>query len=135
MNVKVFINYINGERFWEHEKQLPPQLQISINFNILDFEVKDKKEALSRFIISIQYNPPIGQITAKGRVIMDGEESEINQIREANEKKQIPIALLQAISGFIMGELIIISKALGMPPPLLLAQQPPQEGFRSSSII
>lgn len=135
MNVKVLINYISGERFWEHEKPFPQQLQISINVNLIDFEPITKEEASSRFIVSVQYIPSIGQVTVKGRLLINGEENELKQIKEANERKQVPFALIQAISNFTIGEIIIISKALGIPPPLPLLLPPAQEKVQGSSLV
>ncbi|MBO3763022.1 MAG: hypothetical protein QXS21_04950 [Thermoproteota archaeon] len=135
MNAKVLLSYISGERFWEHEKPLPQQLQISINVNLVDFEILNKEEASSRFIVSVQYVPSVGQVVAKGKLIITGEENEIKQIREANEKKQVPLALVQVISNFTIGEMIIISKALGIPPPLPLLMPSAQEKPQSSSLV
>jgi hypothetical protein len=135
MNVKVLLSYISGERFWEYEKPFPQQLQISINVNLIDFETLNKEEASSRFIVSIQYIPSVGQVVAKGKLIVNGEENEIKQIKEANEKKQVPLALVQAISNFTIGEIIIISKALGIPPPLPLLIPQAQEKPQSSSLV
>lgn len=135
MNVRILLSYISGERFWEHEKPFPQQLQISINVNLLDFETISKEEVSSRFIVSVQYIPSVGQVVARGKLVVNGEENEIKQIREANEKKQVPLPLIQAISNFTIGEMIIISKALGIPPPLPLLVPQTQEKPQSSSLV
>jgi hypothetical protein len=47
------------------------------------------------------------------------EKAEISRmIDEHKQKKPPPVAIIQAVSSFAMAEAILLSKSLGIPPPL-----------------
>jgi hypothetical protein len=127
MKVNVYITQVSGERFWKVNEPLPSQIQISVNINILGVERKTNELLESPFIFSINFTPPIAYITLKGTGQVLGDKNDIEKILENHkEKKPPPIELIQAISGASMAEAIVISKIIGVPPPLpsLMPPQP-----------
>jgi len=119
MKVNVYITQVSGERFWKINEPLPPQIQISVNINILGVEQKSSELLESPFIFSINFTPPIAHITLKGAGQVLGDKNDIEKILENHkERKPPPIELIQAISGASMAEAIVISKIIGVPPPL-----------------
>lgn len=118
MNVKVFLTSISGERLWDQDLTLPPQLQIMLNVNVLDLKQRSESQAEAPFILVVQYTPSVGQFTAKGKATMEGTKEEIAPLSSGIQKKQIPSFIVQAIASSVMGELVILSKSLGLPPPL-----------------
>lgn len=119
MKVNIYITQVSGERFWKINESLPPQIQISVNINILGFERRTNELIESPFIFSINFTPPIAHITLKGMGQLLGDKNDIEKVLENyKEKKPPPIELLQAISGASMAEAIVVSKIIGVPPPL-----------------
>ena len=57
MNVKVFLTSISGERLWDQDLTLPPQLQIMLNVNVLDLKQRSESQAEAPFILVVQYTP------------------------------------------------------------------------------
>ncbi|MGQ9515185.1 MAG: hypothetical protein ACUVTL_09110 [Thermoproteota archaeon] len=117
MNVKVSLTSISGERLWDHELALPQQLQIMLNVNILDLKQRSESQAEAPFILTVQYTPSVGQFTAKGKATIEGTKEEISPL-SSMQKKQIPSFIIQAIGGSVMGDLVMLSRSLGLPPPL-----------------
>ncbi len=118
LNIKIFLTSISGERFWDVDVPPPPQLQIGVNINVLDMKQKSESSAEVPFILTVQYTPSMGQLTAKGRAGIDGTAEEIAQLKSGVQTNQLPTMVVQAVSSFVMGELVILSKSLGLPPPL-----------------
>lgn len=128
MQVRVAINYIAAERFWEQDKPAPAGVHISTNVNIIGLEKKDDKLA-TPFVVTIGYNPSIAQITIKGQALLMGGQEEIDKIQE-NYKKQTPPPqiLLQAITNTSLVEATVVSRSLNIPPPIPMpTMQAPQK--------
>ena len=119
---------------------MPPQVQIAVNINIVGLEMKNECTADAPFVFTVNYSPSIAQLSVKGRAQVIGEEGEISKmIVEHKQNKPPPVAIIQAVSGITMAEAILLSKSLGIPPPLppmslspeqMQAQQ--QQGQRKS---
>ncbi len=119
MRVNIYITQVSGERFWKINEALPSQIQISVNINILGFEQRTNELIESPFIFSINFTPPIAHITLKGVGQILGDKNGIEKILENHkEKKPPPMELIQAISSASMAEAIVVSKIIGIPPPL-----------------
>jgi hypothetical protein len=118
LNVKVALSSFSAERFWDSEKQLPPNLQIAVNINLAEFSGKGEDSAEVPFILTINYVPSVGQLMSKGRVYLSGDRKAINDMREGLKKNQLPAVVVQAIWTATLGELAVISKSMGLPPPL-----------------
>jgi len=74
----------------------------------------------------VNFTPAIAQISIKGRARIQGEKDEIQRIlQEQKEKKAPPAQIVQAISSTAIAEAILISKTIGIPPPLPPLPSPP----------
>ncbi len=119
INIKVQVTQLSGERFWQPDTPIPTQLQISINVNILGIEKKSGVTLEAPFVFTINFTPSIAQISIKGKTQATGESKEISKILEEHKKqKKPPTMLIQAISNAGMADAILLSKTLGIPPPL-----------------
>ncbi|MEM4187818.1 MAG: hypothetical protein QXN56_01460 [Candidatus Hadarchaeum sp.] len=131
MQVRVSINYISAERFWEQEKPAPAGVHISTNVNIIGLERKEDRLA-APFVVTIVYNPPLAQINIKGQALILAEHAEIEKIYE-DYKKQLPPPqlLLQAITNTSLVEATVVSRSLNIPPPIPMPSlQPPHKEDR-----
>ncbi len=119
MKVNVFVTNMTGERLWDVEKDLPSQIQIGVNINVLGIEEQSDGSLRSPFVFTVNFTPAIALISIKGRAKIQGEKDELQKIlQEQKEKKGPPGQVIQAISGTAIAEAILISKTIGIPPPL-----------------
>jgi hypothetical protein len=119
MKVNVFVTNMTGERLWEVEKDLPAQIQIAVNINVLGIEEQSDGSLRSPFVFTVNFTPAIAQISIKGRARIQGEKDELQKIlQEQKEKKVPPAQILQAIASTAIAEAILISKTINIPPPL-----------------
>jgi len=126
VKVNVFVTNMTGERLWEVEKDLPAQIQIAVNINVLGIEEQSDGSLRSPFVFTVNFTPAIAQISIKGRARIQGEKDEMQKIlQEQKEKKAPPNQILQAISSTAIAEAILISKTIGIPPPLPPLPTPP----------
>ena len=126
MKVNVFVTNMTGERLWEVEKDLPAQIQIAVNINVLGIEEQSDGSLRSPFVFTVNFTPAIAQISIKGRARIQGEKDELQKIlQEHKEKKAPPNQILQAISSTAIAEAILITKTIGIPPPLPPLPTPP----------
>ena len=126
MKVNVFVTNMTGERLWEVEKDLPAQIQIAVNINVLGIEEQSDGSLRSPFVFTVNFTPAIAQISIKGRARIQGEKDEMQKIlQEQKEKKVPPVQILQAISSTAIAEAILISKTIGVPAPLPPLPSPP----------
>ena len=110
---------ISGERYWAPEAQLPLQVQIAVNINIVGVDLKGDSAAEAPFVFTVAYTPSIAQLSIKGKAMIAGDRAEVTQIvEEAKKSKPPPASVIQAVSSMAMADAIIISKSLGIPPPL-----------------
>ena len=117
--VSVFVTSLSGERLWDVERELPPQIQIAVNINMLGIEEQADGSLQAPFVFTVNYIPAIAQISIKGRAKLRGEKDEVQKIlQEHKEQKAPPTQIIQAVSGTAIAEAILISKAMGIPPPL-----------------
>ena len=134
LKVSVFIHQVSAERLWDLEKLIPP-VQVATNLNLVAVE-KTRDELLEvPFVLTINYNPAVAQISIKGKAHITGEKEELNQIHTAyTEKKPPPPVIVQSISNVAFLESILITRTLNIPPPIPLPQIPPglDEGKKPS---
>lgn len=122
----MFVTNISGERLWEVEKDLPSQIQIAVNINVLGIEEQSDGSLRSPFVFTVNFTPAVAQISIKGRARIQGEKAEMQKIiQEQKEKKVPPAQIIQAISSTAIAEAILISKTIGIPPPLPPLPTPP----------
>ncbi|MEM1565654.1 MAG: hypothetical protein QXG11_00830 [Candidatus Bathyarchaeia archaeon] len=124
IRVNVLITQVSGERFWDIRKPIPP-IQINTNLNLVEVERKSDDTLEVPFVLTVNYNPSIAQISLKGRAYIAGTKEEIEKIyEEYKEKKPPPPMLIQSISNVVFVESVIISRTLNVPPPIPLPQIP-----------
>lgn len=119
LRITVQVTNISGERYWAPDAQLPPQVQIAVNINIVGVDQKNESTAEAPFVFTVNYTPSIAQLSVKGKAHILGDRIEITQIVEESKKNRPPPGtVIQAVSGIAMADAIILSKSLGIPPPL-----------------
>ena len=124
--VGVFLTNLSGERLWEVERDLPQQVQIAVNINMLGIEEQKDGSLLAPFVFTVNYTPAIAQISVKGRAKIQGEKEELQRILQDHKgQKPPPAILIQAVSTSAIAEAILISKTMGVPPPLPPLPTPP----------
>jgi len=124
IRVNVAITNISAERFWDIRKPIPP-IQIGTNINIVGMEKKPDDSLEVPFVLAINYNPSIAQISLKGTAYVSGDKDEIEKVlREYEEKKPPPPLVVQSISNVVFIESVLISRTLNIPPPIPLPQIP-----------
>ena len=122
IRVNVAITNISAERFWDIRKPIPP-IQIGTNINIVGMEKKSDGSVEVPFVLVINYNPSIAQISLKGSAYVSGANDEIEKVlRGHKEKKPPPPLIVQSISNIVFIESVLISRILNIPPPIPLPQ-------------
>jgi hypothetical protein len=131
IRVNVIIKNISAERFWDIKKPIPP-IQIGTNINIVGMDKKPDGSLEVPFVLAINYNPSIAQISLKGNAYVSGDESEIEKIlKDHEDKKPPPSLIVQSISNVVFIESVLISRTLNIPPPIPLPQIPQAKGSGS----
>jgi hypothetical protein len=131
IRVNVIIKNISAERFWDIKKPIPP-IQIGTNINIVGMDKKPEGSLEIPFVLAINYNPSIAQISLKGNAYVSGDKSEIEKIlKEHEDKKPPPSLIVQSISNVVFVESVLISRTLNIPPPIPLPQIPQAKGSGS----
>jgi hypothetical protein len=124
IRVNVLITNISAERFWDIKKPIPP-IQINTNINVVGLEKKTSDTLEVPFVLSINYNPSVAQISLKGIAVVQGETDEIEKLQKDFDQKKAPSQIIiQSISNVVFVESTIISKTLNIPPPIPLPQIP-----------
>jgi hypothetical protein len=122
IRVNVAIANISAERFWDIKKPIPP-IQIATNINMVSMEKKTDETVEVPFVLTINYNPSIAQISLKGTAYVNGEKGEIDKmVKEYEAKKPPPQIVVQSISNVVFVESVLISRTLNIPPPIPLPQ-------------
>lgn len=130
LRVAVQVTNLSGERYWAYDTPLPSQVQISVNINIVGVDQKSDSTVEAPFVFTVGYTPSIAQLSVKGKAQVSADRSEVIQMIEEHKKNRPPPQqVIQAVSNIAMAEVIIMSKSLGVPPPLppigLPAEQAP----------
>ena len=124
IRVNVAIKNISAERFWNIKKPIPP-IQIGTNINIVGMDIEPDETVEVPFVLTINYNPSIAQISLKGSAYISGEKNELEKVlKEHKEKRPPPPIVVQSISNVVFIESVIISRTLNIPPPIPLPQIP-----------
>ncbi len=125
----VQVTNMNGERLWGYERPLPVQLQIAVNINIVGFDQKDESTLDAPFVFTVNYAPSVAQMSVRGHAQVQGDVEEIRKlVEEHKQNKPPPGTIIQAVSSIAMAESILMSKSLGVPPPLPQLGAPDQQG-------
>lgn len=115
---------ISAERFWDFRKPVPP-IQIGTNINMVSVDKKADGSLEVPFVLTINYNPAIAQISIKGSAYVAGDKVELDKVIKDYEDKKPPLpVIVQSISNVVLIESVIISRTLNIPPPIPLPQIP-----------
>ena len=115
----MFVTNMLGERLWDVEREMPPQLQIAVNVNILGFEELSDGNLQVPFVFAVNFTPAIAQISIRGRAKIQGEKDELQKIlQQSKEQKPPPAQLIQAVTNAGIVESVLVSRTIGVPPPL-----------------
>ncbi len=124
IRVNVVVTSISGDRFLDIRKPVPP-IQINTNLNLVGMEKQANNTLEVPFILTINYNPSVAQISLKGKAYATGDAGEIDKAyKDFEEKKPPPQVVLQAISNVAFVESVVLSRTLSVPPPIPLPQIP-----------
>ena len=116
------ITNVSAERFWDIRKPIPP-IQINTNLNLAGMERKPEDSLEVPFVLTINYNPPVAQISLKGKAFVAGDKGEMDNVyKDYEEKKPPPPIIVQSISNVAFVESVLISRTLNVPPPIPLPQ-------------
>ena len=119
LRVNVFMTQVSAERLWEVDRPLPAQVQIAVNINILELDRRSDSMIEAPFVFAVGFTPSIAQINLRGRAQILGEKDEVSKLLdEHKQQKPPPIVIVQTISNAAMAESIILSRTIGVPPPL-----------------
>ena len=117
IRVNVAIANISAERFWDIRKPIPP-IQIGTNINIVGMDKKPDESLEVPFVLAINYNPSIAQISLKGTAYVSGDKDEIEKIlKDHEEKKPPPPLIVQSISPHIENFKHSATDTLAANPP------------------
>ena len=126
IRVNVSISSISAERFWDTRKPAP-NIQVSTNINVVSIDKKTEASLEVPFLLTISYNPSIAQLSLKGIAFVDGDKPELDKILKDYEQKKPPApVVLQSISNVVFTESVLVSRILGIPPPIPLPVIPEQ---------
>jgi hypothetical protein len=124
IRVNVSISSISAERFWDTRKAAP-NLQVGTNINVVSIDKKSEDSIEVPFVLTISYNPSVAQVSLKGTAFVLGDKPELEKVLKDYEQKKPPAPIiLQSISNVVFTESILISRILGIPPPIPLPQIP-----------
>lgn len=107
------------------DRQLPPQVQIGVNINMLDIDQRSDGTLDAPFVFTVNYTPSIAQISLKGKAKITGTPEDTKKIVDEHKaQKSPPVQLIQAVSNVAIADAILISRSLNIPPPLPPIPQP-----------
>jgi len=124
IRVNVAITSVSAERFWDFRKSIPP-IQIGTNINMVSVDKKADSTLQVPFVLTINYNPAIAQISIKGSAYVTGDKAEVDKvIKDYEDKKPPPPVIVQSISNVVFIESVLLSRTLNIPPPIPLPKIP-----------
>jgi hypothetical protein len=116
--IGVQVTHLSAERLWDIEHELPPQLQIAINLNLLGFE-ENGSNLQASFVFTVNFMPAVAQMSIRGHATVAGGKEQLAKIVQENkEQKPPPQQIVQSILNITMAEAVILAKTIGVPPPL-----------------
>ncbi len=125
LTISIQFTSISAERLSE---VLPPQVQFQVNLSVPSSQpyTKDDRTIIIPFTFTINSIPPVVQYNIRGKaMVVVRDKKEYSRTKEAIlEKKQMPKPVIQAIFNNVMAEVIVLSRSLGVPPPLPPIQLP-----------
>ena len=124
LRVNVSVTNISADRYWDMRKPIPP-IQINTNLNLVGMEKKPDDSLEVPFVLTMNYNPSVAQLSLKGKAFVAGDKGELEKVyKDYEEKKPPPPIIVQSISNVVFVESVVISRTLNIPPPIPLPQIP-----------
>ncbi len=121
MQVLVRVTRITAERLWEVDEPLPQSYGVSLNLSIKSMKrVNDGAEG--KFILDVSYQPPIGRVVIEGVLLLRGKSQEIEAVVENASKGKHPQEVINAALTVGISEAVIVSRSVGIPPPIPMPQ-------------
>lgn len=116
-NIAIQLTSISAEKL---SQTIPPRMNFNANLTLPASEpVRKNKHFIIPFTFTITSTPPVVQIVLKGNVIVTSDsENELKKLSEDIESKKIPPPIIQAVFVNSIAESILLSRALGSPPPV-----------------
>lgn len=118
--VNVLFESVSGERLEELENFSSSDIQLSSDLKILEIQSKEGC-LIVPFAMNIKYDPPIGRISLEGKAEINGDENELQEIKEKHQNNEDPPEeIVRKIMKQNLVESAILSKTLNIPSPIPL---------------
>lgn len=111
------ISSITAEKLTE---ALPPQIQFQVNLHMPSSQPYRRDEAVViPFALTISTIPPVVHISLKGQTMVVPRSDEGKKLcNQIISEKKVPTQFIQTAFMNVLADVVIISKTLGVPPPL-----------------
>ncbi|ABN70076.1 conserved hypothetical protein [Staphylothermus marinus F1] len=115
--VSVQLSSINAERLSEN---LPPKIQFNVNLALpASNPYRRNNQYLIPFTFTVSSMPPVVQIVLKGNaIVITTNKNELEKLEKDIRNKKIPPPIVQAVFTNMLAESILLTRSLGVPPPL-----------------
>ncbi len=135
-SVQFRLDYIHAERLpIPHSPSQP--VNMMFNLNILNTNVMSQDTTIEvPFVVNISSMPSIISVTLKGALILQFEKkNDAEEIMKNITEGKVPDAISMVIMQYIIFEISLIMRELGMPPMIPLPQiQPQKVGDKSTEM-
>ncbi|WFO76295.1 hypothetical protein J4526_02520 [Desulfurococcaceae archaeon MEX13E-LK6-19] len=131
-NIAIQIHSITAERLSEG---IPPNIQFQINLSIPSSTPFNRgKTLVTPFSFTISSRPPVVQISIKGYAIVSSSDTKaLEKMLTELKNKRVPQFLLQTVFANMIAESIILSRSLGVPPPVPPLPPPQMYGKKNTN--
>ncbi|MEM1532953.1 MAG: hypothetical protein QW369_02080 [Desulfurococcaceae archaeon] len=111
------VSSITAEKLTE---VLPPQIQFQVNLHMPSSQPYRRDEAVViPFALTISTIPPVVHISLKGQTMIVPRSDEGKKLcNQIISEKKVPAQFIQTAFMNVLADVVIISKTLGVPPPL-----------------
>ncbi len=115
--ISIQLSSISAEKL---APSLPPKIEFNVNLALPSAEpVKRGKQYIIPFTFTVSSTPPVVQIILRGNALVIAEkEDDLKKLENDIRNKKMPGSIVQAIFTNAIAESILISRSLGIPPPL-----------------
>ena len=124
---------MSGERLWDIDREIPTEIQINMNVNMLSFEEASDGFRVP-FVFTVNFTPAIAQISVRGRAMVQTEKEELVKMLQENKEQKPPSpAIVRAVMNAAITESVLLSRTIGVPPPLPPILTPPIQTYNKSN--